>query len=58
MEIQAGNVDIVVAGGVEHMSSAEPYITGNIKWGKGETVSINLVLDSNGCKKLKYSLRR
>ena len=57
MEIQTGNVDIVVAGGVEYMSSAESYITGNIKWGRGETVPINLVLDSNGCKKLQYSLR-
>ncbi len=37
MNIQTGNADIVVAGGVEHMSSAELYIPGNIKWGIGGT---------------------
>jgi len=37
MEIQTGNADIVVAGGVEHMSSAEFYIPGSIKWGIGGT---------------------
>lgn len=36
MAIQTGNAEIVVAGGVEHMSSAEFYIPGNeIKWGVG-----------------------
>ena len=36
MKIQTGNADIVVAGGVEHMSSTEFYIPGNaIKWGIG-----------------------
>ncbi|MFC1987714.1 acetyl-CoA C-acyltransferase [Chloroflexota bacterium] len=35
MNIQTGNADIMVAGGVEHMSSAEFYIPGNIKWGVG-----------------------
>jgi len=37
MKIQTGNAEIVVAGGVEHMSSAEFYIPGNIKWGIGGT---------------------
>ena len=35
MKIQSGNADIVVAGGVESMSSAEFYIPGYIKWGIG-----------------------
>lgn len=35
MEIQTGNAEIVVAGGVESMSTAEFYVTGDIKWGIG-----------------------
>ena len=35
MMLQSGNADIVVAGGVETMSSAELYLPGNIKWGIG-----------------------
>jgi len=35
MEIQTGNAEIVVAGGVESMSSAEFYLPGEIKWGIG-----------------------
>ncbi len=35
MEIQSGNADIVVAGGVESMSTAEFYVPGDIKWGIG-----------------------
>jgi acetyl-CoA C-acetyltransferase len=35
MEIQTGHSKITVAGGVEHMSSCEFYIPGNIKWGVG-----------------------
>jgi len=35
MEIQTGNAEIVVAGGVESMSTAEFYIPGQIKWGIG-----------------------
>ncbi len=35
MNIQTGNAEIMVAGGVEHMSSAEFYLLGNIKWGGG-----------------------
>lgn len=35
MKIQSGNVDIVVAGGVESMSNAEFYVTGDMKWGIG-----------------------
>jgi acetyl-CoA acetyltransferase len=31
MEIQSENADIVVAGGVESMSSAEFYVPGDIK---------------------------
>ena len=34
-KIQTGNADIIVAGGIESMSSAEFYIPGNIKWGVG-----------------------
>lgn len=33
--IQSGNADIVVAGGVESMSTAELYMTGDLKWGLG-----------------------
>ena len=36
-KIQSGNADIIVAGGVEHMSSAEFYVPGSIKWGIGGT---------------------
>jgi acetyl-CoA C-acetyltransferase len=35
MEIQSENVDFVVAGGVESMSTAEFYVPGDIKWGIG-----------------------
>jgi acetyl-CoA C-acetyltransferase len=35
MEIQSENADIVVAGGVESMSTAEFYVPGDIKWGIG-----------------------
>jgi acetyl-CoA C-acetyltransferase len=36
MKIQCGHAEIVAAGGVEHMSSAEFYIPGEfIKWGMG-----------------------
>ena len=35
MKIQSGNADIVIAGGVESMSSAEFYIPGSMKWGIG-----------------------
>ena len=35
MKIQSGQADIVVAGGVESMSTAEFYIPGDIKWGIG-----------------------
>jgi acetyl-CoA C-acetyltransferase len=35
MKIQSENADIIVAGGVETMSSAEFYIAGDIKWGIG-----------------------
>ncbi len=38
MQIQTGNAEIMVAGGVEHMSSAEFYIPGSIKWGIGGKV--------------------
>ena len=37
MTIQSGNADIVVAGGVESMSTAEFYITGDVRWGLGGT---------------------
>jgi len=33
--IQSGNADIVVAGGVESMSTAEFYVKGDIRWGVG-----------------------
>lgn len=35
MAIQTGNADVVVAGGVESMSTAEFYLPGDIKWGIG-----------------------
>ncbi len=35
MKIQTGNADIIVAGGVDTMSSAEFYIPGEVKWGIG-----------------------
>jgi acetyl-CoA C-acetyltransferase len=35
MQIQSDNADIVVAGGVESMSNAEFYVSGEIKWGIG-----------------------
>jgi len=35
MMIQSGNADIIVAGGVESMSTTEFYVTGDIKWGIG-----------------------
>ena len=35
MAIQTGNAEIVIAGGVESMSSAEFYVPGDIKWGIG-----------------------
>lgn len=37
MAIQSGNADIVVAGGVESMSTSEFYITGDVRWGLGGT---------------------
>jgi acetyl-CoA C-acetyltransferase len=39
MKIQTGNADIVVAGGMDSMSRAEVYISGeNLKWGIGGRV--------------------
>ena len=35
MMVQTGNADIVVAGGVESMSTAEFYLTGDIRWSLG-----------------------
>jgi acetyl-CoA C-acetyltransferase len=35
MAIQTGNAEMVIAGGVESMSSAEFYVPGDIKWGIG-----------------------
>ena len=35
MAIQSGNAEIVAAGGVESMSTAEFYITGDVRWGLG-----------------------
>lgn len=35
MMIQSGNADITVAGGVESMSTAEFYITGDMRWAVG-----------------------
>lgn len=37
MMIQTGNADIVVAGGVESMSTAELYLRGDIRWQLGGT---------------------
>ncbi len=37
MMIQTENADIVVAGGVESMSTAELYLKGDIRWGLGGT---------------------
>lgn len=41
MQIQTGVSNIVVAGGVETMSSTEFYIPGNIKWGIGRGSGIS-----------------
>jgi len=35
MKIESGNAEIIVAGGIESMSSAEFYVPGDIKWGIG-----------------------
>lgn len=35
LKIQAGDADLIVAGGMESMSQAELYIPGDIKWGLG-----------------------
>ena len=35
MMVQTGNADIVVAGGVESMSTAEFYLAGDMRWGVG-----------------------
>jgi acetyl-CoA C-acetyltransferase len=35
MTIQSGNANIIVAGGVESMSTTEFYVPGDIKWGIG-----------------------
>jgi acetyl-CoA C-acetyltransferase len=35
MAVQSGHAEVVVAGGVESMSSAEFYLPGEIKWGIG-----------------------
>jgi acetyl-CoA C-acetyltransferase len=40
MQIQTGISQIVAAGGVESMSTAEFYIPGNIKWGIGRGAGI------------------
>jgi acetyl-CoA C-acetyltransferase len=37
MFIQTGNADIIVAGGVESMSTAEFYLPGDVRWGIGGT---------------------
>jgi len=37
MFIQSGNANIIVAGGVESMSTAEFYLPGDIRWGIGGT---------------------
>lgn len=37
MMVQSGNADIVVAGGVESMSTADFYLTGDIRWALGGT---------------------
>jgi acetyl-CoA C-acetyltransferase len=35
LQIQTGNADVVIAGGMESMSQGELYIPGDIKWGLG-----------------------
>ena len=35
MMVQTGNADVVVAGGVESMSTAEFYLSGDVRWGIG-----------------------
>ncbi len=35
LKIQAGDADLVIAGGMDSMSQAELYIPGDIKWGLG-----------------------
>jgi len=35
LQIQTGNAQIVIAGGMDSMSQAELYIPGDIKWGLG-----------------------
>jgi acetyl-CoA C-acetyltransferase len=35
MKIQSGNANVIVAGGIESMSTAEFYVSGEIKWGIG-----------------------
>ena len=37
MFIQSGNAEVVVAGGVESMSTAEFYLPGDVRWGIGGT---------------------
>jgi len=37
MMIETGNVDVAVAGGVESMSTAELYLSGDIRWSLGGT---------------------
>jgi len=37
MFIQSGNADVIVAGGVESMSTAEFYLPGDVRWGIGGT---------------------
>jgi acetyl-CoA C-acetyltransferase len=37
MFIQSGNADVIVAGGVESMSTAEFYLAGDMRWGIGGT---------------------
>ena len=49
MQVQTGNAEIVVTGGVEHMSSAEFYIPGNeIKWGIGGKNEKGIVFSTKG----------
>ncbi len=40
MIIQSGNAGIVVAGGVESMSTAEFYVKGDLRWGIGGSVDM------------------
>lgn len=37
MMIQSGNADVIVAGGAESMSTAEFYLTGDMRWAVGGT---------------------